>query len=161
VDTNHSPAVDPHAHAGDIPVEPDDIFFGGLIWFGVVLIGTVIFVQLAMYGLFRVLNHQITVADPRRPPLAASQGSLPPAPNLLYEKSGDEQQNEPGYLREFHAKEDAVLNGYTVNKAAGTATIPIARAKELLLQRGLPARPQGGGATTAAPVKAAPTKQEK
>jgi hypothetical protein len=156
VDTSHSHAADPHGHTGDIPVEIDEISYRGLGWFAVVLAGTVIFVQLAMYALFHVLNYQITEADPKRPPLAAAPGSLPPAPNLLYEKSGAEEQNEPGYLREFRAKEEAALNGYSVDKAAGTARIPIARAKELLLQRGLAVRPQGGA--PAAPAKTAPAK---
>jgi hypothetical protein len=156
VDTSHSHAADPHGPAGDLPVEVDEISYRGLVWFAVVLAGTVILVQLSMYALFHVLNYEITKTDPARPPLAAAPGTLPPAPNLLYEKSGTAAQNEPGYLREFRAKEEAVLNGYSVDKAAGTARIPIAKAKELLLQRGLPVRPQGGAA--AAPAKAAPAK---
>jgi hypothetical protein len=158
VDTNHSHADASHAHESHvgIPVESDGITYRGIVWFVGVLFVTALVIELAMFGLFRVLNHQIGANDPGRPPLAAPAGQLPPAPNLLFEKTGSADQNEPGYLRQFREREEAALYGYSVDKAAGTAKIPIARAKELLLQRGLPSRTQGGN--TATPAKGAPAK---
>jgi hypothetical protein len=51
----------------------------------------------------------------------------------------------------FRAKEDQILEHYDVmDKNAGTYRIPIERAKDLLIQRGIP-----GG--TIAPVTPAPT----
>ena len=44
-------------------------------------------------------------------------------------------------LNVFHAKEEAELNTYGwVNRTAGVVRIPVARAMDLLLQRGLPTR---------------------
>jgi hypothetical protein len=156
VDTNHSHAHAGHAHESHvgIPVESDGITYRGIIWFVGVLFVTALVIELAMFVVFRALNYQIRVNDPPRPPLATPAGQLPPAPNLLYEKSGAADQNEPGYLRQFREREESALTSYSVDKAAGTAKLPIARAKELLLQRGLPSRPQGGN--TATPAKGAP-----
>jgi hypothetical protein len=44
-------------------------------------------------------------------------------------------------LREFRAREDAELNSYGwINKTAGVVRIPIERAMDLVLKKGLPAR---------------------
>ena len=56
-----------------------------------------------------------------------------PAPNL--------QVNPPDDLVSFRARENAELNGYGwVDRTNGVVHIPIARAVELIAQRGLPAR---------------------
>jgi hypothetical protein len=47
----------------------------------------------------------------------------------------------PEELKEFRAKEEAELNSYGwINHTAGVVRIPVNRAMDLLLQRGLPAR---------------------
>jgi hypothetical protein len=47
----------------------------------------------------------------------------------------------PEELKEFRAKEEAELNSYGwINRTAGVVRIPVNRAMDLLLQRGLPAR---------------------
>jgi hypothetical protein len=57
----------------------------------------------------------------------------PPFPRLQISPAED--------LKTFRAREDAELNSYGwVNRTAGVAHIPITRAMDLLLQRGLPTR---------------------
>ena len=133
-DTNHS-----HP-AAEGPVESDGIHYRGLIWFLAVMAITVLVSQGLMVGTFKFLNRQITAADTPRSNIAIPAGQLPPSPNLLYQSTGTPASNEAGYLDEFRQKEEAVLNGYALDKGTGVAHIPIEKAKALLLQKGLPAR---------------------
>jgi len=68
-------------------------------------------------------------------PLAAQQERrLPAGPRL--------QAIPANEIFEFRQRENAELNEYGwVDRNAGTVHIPIDKAKELLLQRGLPSRP--------------------
>jgi hypothetical protein len=77
-------------------------------------------------------------SSPPANPLASTYGrQLPPAPRLQTAPIQD--------LRQLRASEDAVLNTYGwVDEKAGTVRVPIGRAMELLEQRGLPVRPEGG-----------------
>jgi hypothetical protein len=53
------------------------------------------------------------------------------------------QVNPTVALEEVRREEEAQLNSYGwVQREAGVVRIPIERAKELLLERGLPVRPQ-------------------
>jgi hypothetical protein len=120
------------------PTEGDGISYRGLVWFGVILFGTTIACQILMWGLFRVFEVQTTRNDPARAPLAAPAGTMAPPPNLL--------TDEPANLTRFHEQEDQVLTTYGwMDKNSGVVRIPIARAKALVLERGLPVR----GATPA------------
>jgi hypothetical protein len=69
----------------------------------------------------------------------------PPVPGLLVE--------EPKVLKAFRDGEDKELAEYGwINQGAGTVRLPIARAKELLLERGLPIRPGAAPVAEAAPA---------
>jgi hypothetical protein len=154
-DTKHGPA--PHGPTSLSPVEGDGVHYGGIIWFMVIMAVTVLGSQLLVLGGFKWMQHESALADAPRSPLASSIGQLPPAPNLLYQASGSPELNEPGNLATFRAKEEAVLNGYSYDKSSGAARIPIEKAKELLLQRGLPSRDTSK--PPAAPAKAEGKKQ--
>jgi hypothetical protein len=156
-DTNHAhshPDLEPH-EAG-IPVQPDSVNFKAVFWSVAVMFGVTIASQVLMVGAFKWLDSEVKNADTARAPLAAPQGQLPPAPNLLYELSGSKPQNEPGYLARFREQERAKLREYTLDQSAGTARIPIDRAKDLIIERGV----LGGPAPEAAadPSAAAPAK---
>jgi hypothetical protein len=86
---------------------------------------------IAMAGFFGVLaNRQAGQVVPV-PPLAASR--QPPEPRLQASSRQD--------LDELRAAEDEMLHNYGwVNREAGVVRIPIERAKELVLERGLPTR---------------------
>ena len=73
---------------------------------------------------------------------------LPPLPRLQTRPAAD--------LTAFRASEDLVLQGYAwVDQETGVVRIPVARAIELIAQRGLPAMP-AAPASTAPPADAAP-----
>jgi hypothetical protein len=136
------------------PVEDDGVDYRGIVWFLVIMAVTIVGSMVLMFGAFTWFEYEIARTDRARPPLARPQGQLPPGPNLLRLESGAPQTNEPGNYEAFRAREEALLHGYAHDAAAGTARIPIDRAKELLLERGLPARPAGAGTTATAPEAA-------
>lgn len=121
----------------DTTHESSDINVRAIIWFTVVLAVIVLAIDLAMYGLFQVLHNYEVKNDPYVTPLAAPTQLVPdqPAPGL---------QTEPWVdLKKFKAEQDAHMTSYGwVDEKTGVARIPIARAKELLLQRGMPVRPE-------------------
>ena len=90
-------------------------------------------VWLLMAGFLKLAMGRLNAGDAPVSSLARPAGQQPPGPRLL--------TDEPANLREFRAGETRQLDEYGwADKAAGTVHIPIDRAKELLLQRGLPVR---------------------
>ena len=137
-------------HAGPAPtgpVEGDGISYRGIVWFVVILVATTAFCQLVVWGMYEFSAARVTSNQPARAPVAVPEPAhgqlppLPPGPNLL--------TNEPMNLRSFRTNEDAVLSSYGwVDRNAGTIRIPIERAKDLVLERGvLQAAPAGPGGT--------------
>lgn len=107
---------------------------------GLFLVGLVIATALtfmAMWGLFDY--YAAKQARAYRPPSPlADVRQIPPEPRLQVSGVAD--------LAAFRAKEEAELNSYGwVDRKAGTVRIPIDRAIDLLLARGLPAPPQKAG----------------
>jgi hypothetical protein len=130
-DTKHAHATAATASLG--PTEGDGISYKGLVWFGAILAGTTLVCQILMWGLFELFDKQATRDDVARAPLAAPAGTLAPPPNLLTDEAGN--------LANFRHQEDEVLSTYGwVDRNGGVVRIPIARAKSLLLERGLPVR---------------------
>ena len=87
-----------------------------------------------VYGTFWLFNGQQQVSDQaaQKYPLAVGRQSIPPGPRL---------QTQP--FKDIHLlrqSENARLEGYGwVDQAAGVTRIPIERAMDLTIQRGLPA----------------------
>jgi hypothetical protein len=137
-----------HAHAQAVPappapVEGDGVSYRGIIWFLVILAVTTLVCQGLMWGMLRWEIHRANAQDRPRPPMAEpavhpelvqgriDTGTATPAPALLVD--------EPTNLQLFRKQEEEALSTYGwIDKNAGTFRIPIDRAKELLLQRGLP-----------------------
>ena len=99
-----------------------------------------------MGGLFAYLDHRQVKNDTPRSALAAPAGQAPAGPTLL--------TDEPANLLKFHQGERHALTTYDwIDKDAGTVRLPIDRAKDLVIERGLPVR----GAT---PVKTETTEKK-
>jgi hypothetical protein len=131
--TAHDTSVRAEHHAGgghekrDVTFRP--IVLGGI---GFLIVAVIIFV--AMRWLIAFYAAREAALSPARNPLAASYArEVPPEPRLQTAPILD--------LQALHTAEDAVLNNYGwINQPNGNVRIPIARAMELLAQRGLPAR---------------------
>ena len=132
-----------HAHGGlhnpEVAHESSDISIKGVVWFVIILAATAVAIQIAMYGLFIVLDKIEVKNDPYVTPVDYTAGQIPPEPRLQTTPWED--------LKQFVGSEQDYLNSYGwVDESTGQVHIPIERAKELLLQRGIPARASENGA---------------
>ncbi|HEX9688679.1 MAG TPA: hypothetical protein VGB47_06390 [Thermoanaerobaculia bacterium] len=126
-DRSHGPA--PASEAGH---ETSDVSIRPIVRFGIGLGVATALISVALWGLFRLYDSEERKQDRPLPPMvAASLARTPPEPRL-----------EPDPLaprRRIRAREDAVLTTYGwVDRSGGVVRIPIDRAMELLVQRGLP-----------------------
>ena len=123
--------------------EHSDVDVRTILAFGVGLVVVVAVSFVLMWLTFRVLERQAAANDPQLSPVAR-----PTCPYADIERCNDArpqgpqlQTNEPEGLAKFRATEAKSLESYGwVNQAGGVAHIPIAEAKKLILQRGLPVR---------------------
>lgn len=133
------------SHASPMPVEGDGVSYSGIIWFVVVLTVVTVGCQLLMWGLFAFMQNQVESTDVVRSPVQPAlvepgiqDGRIVgsperPQPSMLVD--------EPSVLLQFRQHEQELLTTYGwVDKNTGTVRIPIERAKQLLLERGLPTR---------------------
>ncbi len=130
----------PHPHGDlvneNVHHEESDINVRAIITFIVVLTVIAVAIHIAMYGLFAIFNKIETKTEPATSPLIrqAAQPADFPEPRLQTTPWTD--------LRKLRAEEDTFLHSYGwVDEGAGIARIPIDKAKALLLQKGLPVRP--------------------
>jgi hypothetical protein len=106
--------------------------------FGWWLIVTALLVHVAMGGMYWMMIEQAKDTQPVQYPLASStEPRLPPAPRL--------QQFPANEIYDFRVAEQRKLESYGwVDRNAGVVRIPIDEAMRLVVERGLPARAQGG-----------------
>ena len=128
--------------------EHDDVDIKALTAFAVGLLAVIAIVYVLMWGLFKVLDRQAARNDPPQSPLTRPAVAMPPTTvGNPYFGPGEGPQlliSEPTVLRRHRQTEADALGTYGwVNEKAGVARIPIAEAKKLILQRGLPARADG------------------
>ncbi len=120
--------------------EVRDLSVRGILWFGVGL--------LAMGACALIVSTAVLVVSSKQggisyqyPPANLNNA---PAPTLPPEPRREAVPGEQ--LQQLRSHEDQLLNTYGwIDQKAGTVHIPIDRAMDLLLQRGLPSRPAGQG----------------
>jgi len=123
--TSSHEAIDPTNRASGDDIHPKTIFFIGIG----VLVATWVAILL-IYPLFRFFEYDRTGGrDPQK--VLQYIPNRPPRPRNV---------NHPyEYLRDFRANQDAALNGYRwVDRGKGVVAIPIDRAMQLLVERGVP-----------------------
>ena len=104
--------------------------------------GAVLLLFLGLLGIHFVLAGWLGGLKKSAPPTDTWGRPGAPAPSGQVKPSFPRLQvSPPADLEAFRAREAAQLNDYGwVNKTAGVVRLPIERAMELVLQRGLPAR---------------------
>jgi len=119
--------------------EESDINVRSIIAFVVVLTVITVGIQGAMIGMFKLLNLIETKTEPVVSPLA-------PGPAQVNDFPSPSLQTTPWMdLQKLRASEHEYLSSYGwVDESAGIARIPIDKAKAMLLQKGLPVRPDAG-----------------
>ncbi len=130
---DHAPATAVERSAGTDPgagYERRDANIRSILWLAA---GVTITCALVFWGLIELSKHFEAVAksnDPEISPLADTK-QIPPAPRL--------QDNSFRDLEEFRAVQDRTLASYAwINRQDGVVQIPVDRAMELILERGLP-----------------------
>jgi hypothetical protein len=118
----------------DTAHELSDINVRAIIGFVIVLAVTALVVQLTIWGMMVLFDGIEVRNEPAVSPMATPAGTLPPEPRLQTTPWRD--------LEQFRAGEVQYLNSFGwVDKQTGVAHLPIDRAKDLLLERGIPTRP--------------------
>jgi hypothetical protein len=125
MDTNHN-SIGHETDTGDVRL----IGLTGLalaVGIGIVL--------LLVFGIFQFLAHHPVVITPANPLAETTQQQVPPEPRI--------EEHPAVELNELHSREDNILSTYGwIDKKSGVVRIPIDRAMELQLERGLPVRPR-------------------
>jgi hypothetical protein len=127
------PGISPVRH------ELRDANIRSLLIFGGVIVATLVFLAVLMVGVFRYFSKTQSLGPPASP--FAQDRPLPPAPRLQVEPHAD--------IGQLHAREAEMLQGYAwVDRNAGAVRIPIERAMDLVVEKGLPTRAEStkGGA---------------
>lgn len=114
-----------------------------VLLFGALLLVACVFVGAALWQLSGYFQARLSRSEPRPLPLAA-QRPLPPEPRL--QGAPGHEQSPSMDLWRLRRQEEEMLQSYGwVEPQAGVVRIPLARARQLLLERDLPARREAGG----------------
>jgi len=122
----------PHVHH-----EPGDVNALALTKFGLTMAGLIVVFLFGLWGVFEYLkNREAELGLPLSASAMVNAQKQPPEPRL---------QSHPAHdMRDMRAAEDTLLHQYAwIDPDKGIVRIPVARAMDLIAQRGLPAAPAG------------------
>jgi hypothetical protein len=149
---------EPEKHEVDASLgyERSDVGVPGIVVFLTALAIFVAVIGLLCYGIGKVFNAHMNKEDGRNSKWTKTVdvrqlGNFPSSPELQ-NKVGELMQSFPTPrvqidngdqdIADLHKREDLLLNNYSwVNQSQGRVRIPIERAMELIVQRGLPVAP--------------------
>jgi hypothetical protein len=144
--------------------ERQDLAPSGILYFLVTLGVATVLCLFGLKGLYAYLDHRERSLQPAVSPLlinvpADTRHIAPGYPQTAF-PSPKLEEDERGQLNGIVLNEEKRLYSYGwVDEKAGTMHIPIERAMDLIVQRGLPVRPQGAVSDNAATVSAANKKE--
>jgi hypothetical protein len=129
--------------------ERQDLQVSGILYFLLAIVIVAAICLFGLRGLFSYLEHYGKGSQPAVNPLVTnvpedSRHVAPGYPQSAFPNPKLEE-DERGQLNDIRMNEEKVLYSYGwVDEKAGTVHIPIERAMDLIVQRGLAVRPQGG-----------------
>ncbi len=148
-DTNYDPLRNPQ-----VDYERADLSARGILLFLIGLLVAGVFIELVLWGMFRFMaRSEVLFAHSQMSPMMAAQqkaqtgGSRSvlqntPAVNLDVFPEPRLQVNDAGAMSRFLNSEQALLNvKQPFTDSTGAVHIPISLAMQLIVQRGLPVRP--------------------
>jgi len=144
--------------------ERQDLQPSGILYFLLTIVVGIVICVVVLKGLFGVLDRREKAAQPPVNPLVTNvpedtRHIAPGYPQSAFPNPKLEE-DERGQLNGIRLTEDQMLDSYGwVDEKAGTVHIPIERAMDLLVQRGLPVR--GQGTVSAAPAATPTGKKDK
>jgi hypothetical protein len=128
--------------------ERQDLQARGILYFLLALVVGTVLCLFVLRGLFVFLDHREKALQPPVNPLVTNvpqdtRHIAPGYPQRAFPNPKLEE-DERGQLNGIRLEEEQTLNSYGwIDEKAGTVRIPIEHAMDLLVQRGLPVRPQG------------------
>lgn len=128
--------------------EHQDLKPAGIVYFFLTLVVVTVLCMFGLKGLYAYLDHREKASQPEVNPLVAkvpedTRHVAPGYPQTAF-PSPKLEEDERGQLNGIRMEEEKTLYSYGwLDEKAGTVRIPIERAMDLLVQRGLPVRPQG------------------
>ncbi|HEY1801092.1 MAG TPA: hypothetical protein VGG46_09180 [Terriglobales bacterium] len=141
--------------AGQDGYEHRDLPPSTILYFLLILGIAVVVALFGIRGLYSYLDHRERALQPEVNPLvtnipADTRHITPGYPQTAFPNPRLEE-NERGQLNGFLTDEEKTLYSYGwADQQAGTVRIPIDRAMDLLVQRGLPVRPESADDSSAA-----------
>lgn len=141
--------------------ERQDVQVPGILYFLLALIVVTAIGMFGLRGLYAFLEHRSRVSETPVNPLVAhipedTRHVAPGYPQGVFPNPKLEE-DERGQLNDIRIREEKQLYSYGwVDEKAGTLHIPIERAMDLIVQRGLPVRSQSGNAEMHAESAAQP-----
>jgi hypothetical protein len=148
----------PGTPPGNAGFEHQDLQVSGILYFLLSLAVATVLVSVLLVGVYKFLDKRDRANQPVVSPLVANV----PRPELHsradYEQYAEKtfpnprlETDERNQLNQIRTREDDQLDSYGwVDEKAGMVRIPIERAMDLLVERGLPVRPQGASGVMAA-----------
>lgn len=136
-------------NAGHGGYEHQDLQASSIIYFLLTLVVATAICVFALRGFYDYLDHREKASQPAVNPLvtnvpADTRHIAPGYPQTAFPDPRLEE-DERGQLNGIRMKEERTLYSYGwVDERAGIVRIPIERAMDLIAQRGLPVRGQGG-----------------
>jgi hypothetical protein len=156
----------PEPNGGHGSYEHSDLRAAGIFYFLLGLGVATMVAMLALGGVYDFLDRREKALQPPVSPLVTNVASdarhvAPGYPQSVFPDPKLEE-NERGQLNGYRLQQEETLYTYGwADEKAGTVRIPIERAMELLVQRGLPVRPQASGSSAATASTVTNTKAEK
>jgi hypothetical protein len=154
----------PENSGGHGSFERQDLQASGILYFLLALVIATGLCLFGLRGLYDFLDHREKALQPPVNPLvknvpADTRQITPGYPQSAFPNPKLEE-DERGQLNGIRLEEDNALYSYGwADEKAGAVRIPIERAMDLIVQRGLPVRPQGA-VGEAASAKTETSKQE-
>ena len=145
--------------------ERQDLAPRGILYFLLALGIATVLCLFGLRGLFEYLDHRSKTSQPEVNPLVTNVPTdtrhvAPGYPQSTFPNPKLEE-DERGQLNGIRMNEEKTLYSYGwVDEKSGTVRIPIERAMELIVQRGLPVRPQGTRSEAASAEKKEVNKAE-
>jgi hypothetical protein len=166
--TDHSK----HQNGGGF--EREDVSTKPLFGFLIGLLVTGVIVYYMIWGIFHFMDaYERRHQQPKSPMVQMEPDTREPNPDRTHEKVVREfpeprlEDSETTEINDFRYRQDETLASYGwVDQSSGVVRIPIDRAMQLIVQRGLPTIPKAGVASagsdnSAAPAAAKPEKRKK
>jgi hypothetical protein len=134
--------------------EHQDLQVSGILYFLLSLVVGVLLCIFLLRGVYVFLDHREKASQPPVNPLVTNVPTdtrhiAPGYPQSVFPNPKLEE-DERGQLNGILLQEENTLYSYGwIDEKAGTIRIPIERAMDLIVQRGLPVRPQGAAGEAA------------